>query len=398
MIQSISFRLLGTLVLATTLNTVASELDAPFPTQQANQGQTGVADVAPVTTVKLKWQALLPTLLSHQSVQTVLTPGGKSLFLTAGGSLLKLDIETGKIVAQANGNLVGHPSIAGGMLYATGANFLRAYDISGEKLVEKWTWNTPAAFDSSSKYNHAHRMGPAVTGKLVLFGPSGSAGANTKLFAVDVECGKNVWTFDAKGPLHSLVALDSAHKLAFIGVSGTGLVAVDLANGQEKWRANFEGNAFSGPSFADDTVYCGSETELAAFNAADGTEVWRIKRKSPAGSRRPIGHSAIVNKDLVVVNAGLAVEAYERKDGAFKWKYTAAGEGAGFMVAARDVLYVPDFSAAGYVHAISLKDGSKLWTHQASDGAHKCDYVGVSDGCVYYSSLGGHLFCLENEK
>lgn len=398
MIQSISFQLLGSLVIAATLSTAASEADSPFPTQQANSGQTGVADVAPVTKVKLKWKMLLPSLLSHQSVQTVLAPGGKTFYLTAGGTLYKVDTETGKIVVQANGNLVGHPSIAGGMLYATGANFLRAYDISGEKLVEKWTWNTPAAFDSSSKYNHAHRMGPTVTEKLILFGPSGSAGANTKLFAVDVESGKNVWTFDAKGPLRSLIALDSARNLAFIGVSGTGLAAVDLANGQEKWHANLEGTAFSGPSFSDDTVYCGNETELAAFHATDGTEVWRIKRNSPAGSKRPIGHSAIVNKDFVVVNAGPQVEAYDRKDGAFKWKYTAAGEGAGFMVAARDVLYVPDFSNAGYVHAISLKGGSKLWAHQAPEGAHKCDYVGVSDGCVYYSSLGGHLFCLENER
>lgn len=387
----------GVILVTSAFSAASEEANLVFPTQQANSGQTGVADLAPVTKPRLKWKMQIPTLLSHQSVQPVLGSDGKSLYFTAGGSLFMAEVETGKILAQVKGSLTGHPSITAGTLYATGTDFLRAYDISGETISEKWTCKVPNAFESASKYNHAHRSGPSISAQLALFGQGSPVVANTKLFAADLASGKIIWTFEAKAPLRSLVAVNMAHNLGFLGSSGSGLFAVDLATGKEKWHLDLQGTQFSGPSVADDTVYCGSENELAAVRALDGTIVWRVKRKTPGGARRPIGRSAIISKDLVVVNTGPFIEAYDRKDGACKWQYTAAGEGAGFMVAARGVLYVPDFSSVGFLHAISLKDGEKLWVHQAPDGRHKCDYAGVSAGCVYYSSLGGYLYCLEND-
>lgn len=389
---------IGAVLAASALYAASEETELAFPTQQANPGQTGVADLAPVTKPRLKWKIQLPILLSHQSVQPILGNRGKSLYFTAGGSLFKVEVETGKILAQVKGSLTGHPTITADTLYATGTDFLRAYDISSESITEKWTCKAPNIFESASKYNHAHRSGPSMGGQLALFGQGSPVATNTKLFAADLASGKIMWTFDAKNPLRSLAAVNLAHNLAFLGSSGTGLFAVDLANGKEKWHLALPGTQFSGPSTVDDTVYCGSETELAAVRILDGSIVWRVKRKTPGGAKRPIGRSAIVSKDCVVVNTGPIIEAYDRKNGAYKWQYIAAGEGAGFLVAARDVLYVPDFSSVGFLHAVSLKDGEKLWAHQAPDGRHKCDYVGVSEGCVYYSSLAGFLYCLENEK
>jgi outer membrane protein assembly factor BamB len=373
--------------------------ESKFPSQMANPAQTGVADIVPVAKARIyKWKLKLPEIYSHQSVQTVLAPDGKSVYLCSGPNLLQVDIEKGEILSKLKNKVIGHPAISKGMLYVTGADFLHAYDISGGKPALKWEYKLAAKYDTDNKYNHAHRSGPLVTDKLVLFGQGGGKNTNVKIFAVEKVSGKAAFEYTCKGRLYSLLAWDEKNDFVFGAGEGAGLFAVDLKTGKEVWSTDMPGANFSGPGFKEGVVYCGGDSELGAFSAKDGKMLWRIKRKTTgtAGPARPVGHSIIIGKEMLITNSGKNVEAYSLKDGSFVWTYKTAGEGAGFMTAAGDTLYVPDFSAKGFIHGVNIKDGKRLWNVTAQN--FKADYVGISDGKFFFSTLAGELYCFEEDK
>ena len=70
-----------------------------------------------------------------------------------------------------------------------------------------------------------------------------------------------------------------------------------------------------------------------------------------------------------------------------------------FVVAARDGLYVAEYSAPSKLYALDLEHGKCLWTYQAPDEKlRQCKTVGVSDGRVYFANYNAKLYCLENAE
>jgi outer membrane protein assembly factor BamB len=57
---------------------------------------------------------------------------------------------------------------------------------------------------------------------------------------------------------------------------------LDASDGSELWQAERSGGSFSAPALVDDVLYVGFEGDVAtdsgifAFDAAEGTELWRV--------------------------------------------------------------------------------------------------------------------------
>jgi outer membrane protein assembly factor BamB len=391
---------------------------AGFLSAKVSPGQTGYADVLPVLKPKVRWKASLPPVLSHEAIQPVVANGGRVLYLSVGGFLVQADADKGTIRWKEQIKAVGHPAIHGNMLYVHGDKFVKAYDIGGDKPMPKWTWTTTKPFITDSKYCMEGADGIVVTSSLVLVGygrigckydlKDGQVG-DTRLHAVNALDGQEVWSFDPGQIISPSLAVDEKAGLVFLatfgerieawpGTSPDGFMcAVELATGKEKWRVAIGNRAIaSGPACADGVVYAGGETELVAVQAADGKELWRVKRAGRGSSKSFQSPNAIVTPDRVIVNMGRVVEAHARSDGALLWSQTTAKD-CYFMVAARGVLYMPMYDAEGPMQALSLADGSLLWTFVVPASKRQCKGVAVTDGRLHFGNYDSLLFCLENE-
>ena len=389
-----------------------------YMSAKANSGQTGYVDFAPVLKPKVRWQANLPPILSHEAIQPVTAGDGKMLYVVSGGVLMQADADKGTILWREKISAIGHPVIRGNMLYVHGAKFVKAFDIGGDKPMLKWTWTTTKPFITDSKYCMEGTDGIVATSNLVLVGygrigckydlKEGEVG-DTSLHAVNALNGQKVWSFDPGQIISPSIAVDEKAGLCFLatygeridawpGTSPSGfLCAVELATGKEKWRVAIGNRAIaSGPACADGVVYAGGQTELVAVQAADGKEIWRVGRAGRGKSKSYQSPNAIVTPDRIIVNMGRLVEAHARKDGSLLWSQTMPSE-CYFMAAARDVLYMPMYSKDGAMMAVSLADGKTLWSHLARDPASQCKGVAIGEGRMYFGNYSGKLYCVENE-
>ena len=382
-----------------------------FLLSRVDTAQTGLTDLAPVTKPKLRWTTKLPPLLSHQTIQPVLTGDRKRLFLSAGGILMQLDADTGEKTWATHVNALSYPAIAGNTLYISGQKNLRAYDISGATPREKWAFSTTKPFNSDSKYcsGNGGLITPTKDWVLLGCGMTGPGGVgDTALHALKAADGREAWAFDPKQRISPSIAADEVAGLAFIATMGSlvsqegkmqgqtdgFLCAVELATGKEKWRVELgNGGMANGPACGGGVVYAGGNKELVAVNAADGKELWRVKRKTPSTYGAFRTH-LVLTPDRIVMQMGGMVEAYARQDGALLWSQKTGQTYC--LLATRDVLYLPIYAPNGALLALSLSDGKTLWSHAAGDEKSQCKGVAISEGRIYFGNYSGKLYCLEN--
>ena len=178
--------------------------------------------------------------------------------------------------------------------------------------------------------------------------------------------GKRLWRVDTKPSDND----DSTNIGGGLGADGTtlyaanglsGLVALDLATGKEKWRQNIELPARSAPTIADKRVFVTTITNrLQAFTAADGRPLWTHLAAEPV--------TAMLGQPAAAYYRGLVI----------------AGFGSGELACLR------------------ADSGSVVWTDGlgASEGrASGADFLSIRglpvivNGLVYAIGMGGLLIC-----
>ena len=148
-----------------------------------------------------------------------------------------------------------------------------------------------------------------------------------------------------------------------------GLVhAFDAKTGAEIWTASFsiKGDGASsvyggGASYANDRVFITTGTgEVAALNAADGTQVWKAK---PAGPLR--GSPTVAFNSVFVMTQANQIIALNAEDGAQVWNASASvGQTGVFGVAAPAAgqgTIIAGFST-GELIAYRYENGREVWT------------------------------------
>lgn len=396
----------------------AGPTSSPFPRRGITPGCTYASDLAPVMKPKLKWTTSLSGMFSHEGMQPIAGPAGKHLYVKAGGTLYKLDAETGNTLWQEAGGYLGFPTIEGNTLLITGGNWLKALDISGEKPKELWVYKTEAAFQAGEKAAGIATV--TVAGDIAMFG-SGRCALNklftdTKLYAVNWKTGKEAWVFDCQRMVVSPCAVDLARQLGYFAASaelatiaGSNplnyvktngmLIALDLRNGKEEWRAQ-TGNSYGtcGPAVADGVVYCGGDTEVMAFNADNGQEIWRAASAYPGRFGRD--GVAVVTPESVIMGTvqGGGIESHDRKTGKLLWKSAFGIEGNGLRCAARNVLYTASYFGKK-LYGINIADGKTIWEIPKENFAKGgIQYGMILDGRLIYGDYTPAIYCLENEK
>jgi len=151
-----------------------------------------------------------------------------------------------------------------------------------------------------------------------------------------------------------------------MGTDGV-ISAFDAATGAKRWSQSFQvkGDAANtvyggGASYADGRVYVTTGVgEVAALNAADGKEIWKVK---PAGPLR--GSPTIAFNSVFVMTMDNQIVSLNAADGALQWNEVAStGQTGVFGVAAPAAgqgTVISGFST-GELVAYRYENGRQLW-------------------------------------
>jgi len=205
-----------------------------------------------------------------------------------------------------------------------------------------------------------------------------------------------IWEFETGKEIGSTSAVVDGVLYIGTGVQGDigDLIALNAADGTERWRLTLDASAFVAPAVANGVVYIatGQPSDMSgtvfAVDATTGTERWRFD----AGYG--FGGIAVVD-GVAYTAAGKGVFALDAVTGALKWQFAPAAE----------PFYTSPAVANGVVYAIS--DSNQLYALEAASGAERWS-VEVShnsfspadpifvDGVIYVAAgMSGHLAAID---
>lgn len=230
------------------------------------------------------------------------------------------------------GSITGSPVVANGKVIVPSKGNARIYALdelnNGTPL---WNFSLPDA-NNDSIWNS-----PAVDSGLVLFGSS-----KNRLYALDLETGREVWNFSAKAPIREGSPC-IYNGTVYFGSWDYKLYALNLKNGTKKWEFTTGAYIDSSPAVAGGKVLFGSDdTKFRALDAETGQEIWTC--------------STI---------------------GGYIDSSPAVGGGLAFFTA-RD----------GKVYAINATTGNLAWTYNAGPAQSLHSSPALVDGRLYVSMEG----------
>lgn len=158
------------------------------------------------------------------------------------------------------------------------------------------------------------------------------------------------------------------------------VAAFDAANGKQAWRVRIadayeghdgsDGGPIASPAIAAGTVYAlGPHGQLLALRLKDGSQVWAKSLEQDFGAKEPVygyGSSPLVDNGLLILQAGgkdgRGLVVLDAKSGQLRWKYGDAQPGyqspaAMTLAGRRQIVVVSPKKMAG----LAEEDGKVLW-------------------------------------
>jgi len=228
------------------------------------------------------------------------------------------------------GEGVATPALVGDKLYVfsreSGSEVIRCLDAGTGKEVWKDSYEARGVSGPASGFT-GPRCSPAVAdGKVVTLGVHG------KLSCFDAASGKRLWSKDdVKGePRFSVssspIIVDGLVIAQLGGESGGGIVAYDLASGEEKWKWTGDGPAYASPVLLTlgDTkaIIAMTAKKIVGVGVADGKLLWETS--FPAGQMIYNAATPMVDGQTVLYggngNRGTRAVKIEKKGATFEGK------------------------------------------------------------------------------
>ena len=211
-------------------------------------------------------------------------------------------------------------------------------------------------------------MTPAVARDAVY--AAGATGEIGKL-----EDGRTVWQKDLDLKLSAGVGADG--RLMTVVTRHGLLIALDAADGAERWRVEVGAEVLDVPIVSEEYVVVrASDSRLIAFSAVDGERKWTYQRGTPAlVVRSQVGMTLIENKLIVAAYPGGKLVGILIDTGAPVWELAlAAPRGVTELERITDVVGEPVFvepeicavAFQGKLGCFDLRDGRPTWSRDFS--------------------------------
>ncbi|HVB25904.1 MAG TPA: PQQ-binding-like beta-propeller repeat protein [Ktedonobacteraceae bacterium] len=325
---------------------------------------------------------------------------------TANGTLVKLNAANGKVIWRyaTNGSHLPAPAtIANGTVYV-GTQDGSIYALNAATDAVLWHFQTQAAVLSS----------PTVANGFVYVGSSDGflyklqASDGTLLWRKNMSLATAVVSVNTATVSNNVVYVSSTDN-----TSHSYLFALNASNGSSLWNAQVTNQLFTAPVVVNGTIYIDSsalqqqggpditDSYVYAFNAANGTQLWRSNK---IGNYIP-AQPAVANNVVYVGSQDNYLYAFDATSGKQLWRYNAGGAINASPEVADGVVYIgitatatvnpagstTDTTASqSAIAAIQASNGTQLWKHPLDQYAgtpltvsQHVIYVGVGSDFVY---------------
>ncbi|MBO4329989.1 MAG: outer membrane protein assembly factor BamB, partial [Rhodocyclaceae bacterium] len=190
-----------------------------------------------------------------------------------------------------------------------------------------------------------------------------------------LEDGRTVWQKDLDLKLSAGVGADG--RLMTVVTRHGLLIALDAADGAERWRVEVGAEVLDVPIVSEEYVVVrASDSRLIAFSAVDGERKWTYQRGTPAlVVRSQVGMTLIENKLIVAAYPGGKLVGILIDTGAPVWELAlAAPRGVTELERITDVVGEPVFvepeicavAFQGKLGCFDLRDGRPTWSRDFS--------------------------------
>jgi eukaryotic-like serine/threonine-protein kinase len=183
----------------------------------------------------------------------------------------------------------------------------------------------------------------------------------------------------------------------FISQMDGAVVALDTADGGERWRASTGGYCHSSPVIAGDTLIVGSaDTHVHAFDARTGALRWRFATGAPV-----YASAAVVNDVVVIASGDGIVHGIDLAAGTLRWRFRLPPGPSAFAQspAATDGQRVFIGAWDRHVYALDAGTGEESWRYLATPSTFYFSAAiaapAVARGRLYVPSNDGVLHALD---
>ena len=170
-----------------------------------------------------------------------------------------------------------------------------------------------------------------------------------------------------------------------------GLIALDTADGSERWRFDSDTLVISSPAVVDETVYIGDEAgHVYALDTADGSERWTFTADDSVPSSPAVADLPDGEQTVYVGSEDQHVYALDAETGEQRWRFETEGTVISSPAVAGKTVYVG--CGDGNVYALDANEGEKRWRFE-TDGA-VISSPAVIDDWLFVGSADGNLYAL----
>ncbi|MFN8208117.1 MAG: PQQ-binding-like beta-propeller repeat protein [Bacteroidales bacterium] len=211
------------------------------------------------------------------------------------------------------------------------------------------------------------------------------------------------WTFQiGKAFFSSPVASENT---VYIGGLDSILYAIDLSNGEERWRFHTKGEIRSSICIGGDTVYLnGGDGVIYALDKNNGKKHWNF---ATGGERKydfaDYFHSApVLAGNLLCFGSGdSCLYALERESGKLRWKFSAGALIHTSPAVDNHLIFFGTFD--GYVYALAEESGVPVWKFKTVGHRYfpKGEVQGspvVFNGLVIIGARDYNVYALDQQK
>lgn len=318
----------------------------------------------------------------------------------------------------ADGPVVAAPVVAGGLTYATTVDgHLYAFDSEsgdpawdvalggnrGAPAVVDGTVHVGAHWDGEARLvaldadsgtlewdlaagGERYRAPTVVDGWLFVEShPDG-------LLALDTASGERRWRADLPGHLAGTPALDG--RTLFVARNRVGgpdgdpvsaVVALDSTTGEQRWAVELRTEIRHAPAVVDGTVY----VDRFALDIRNGAELWE--------TGEPVGESApAVAGGSIFVAGAAGLQALHADTGETLWTYPEFASAGGAPIVGGGTVYAT--GTDGFLRAVGADSGEERWQYDVADDTDASP-VGsapvVADGAIYVGGGDGTVHAIE---
>lgn len=250
-------------------------------------------------------------------------------------------------------------------------------------LSDEWAEASRNAIDVRWKFKFEEeiRSTPTVHQGLLFVGSY-----DNNLWALNIENGQLRWKFPTDGGVATTPAIAEEENLVIAGSNDFSLYAVDIRSGRQNWKLTTQGPIRCSPTVAHGHVFFGSDDhKFYAVRVATGRAAW----KYDAGS--PIRSSPALTDEVIIFGTDLGDVFALDLSGQLKWRFKTKRSVMSSPVVHEGIVFFG--SADTHVYALEAKNGWSVWRYRTAKSVISSPTI--ANGNVYFGSVDGYVYALD---